>query len=165
MAVFGLERPVSPSGETEVGIGQLTRISHRFLLNGCNWLDNKELWDSAEYRAYFGGCSAETSKRQAREAVLSLRPALIVGPSYSSMGPSGVLRTTRRGPIVSMYFQRQPSTTNLSLSRQNDQRQNFEWTTCLDEPKRTLSLYPKKRIRCKSFAGHPAPLKNKLQSN
>ena len=27
--------------------------------------------------------------------------ALIVGPSYSSMGPSGVLRTTRRGPIVS----------------------------------------------------------------
>ena len=109
--------------------------------------------------------------------------ALIVGPSYSSMGPSGVLRTTRRGPIVSnlapsglflvgalclsvsMYFQRQPSTTNLSLSRQNDQRQNFEWTACLDEPKRTLSLYPKKRIRCKSFAGHPVPLKNKLQSN
>ena len=27
--------------------------------------------------------------------------ALIVGPSYSSMGPSGVIRTTRRGPIVS----------------------------------------------------------------
>ena len=78
--------------------------------------------------------------------------ARIVGPSYSSTGPSGVLRTTRRGPIVSnlapsglflvgalclsvrMYFQRQPSTTNLSLSRQNDQRQNFEWTACLDEP-------------------------------
>ena len=53
----------------------LTRISHRFLLNGCNWLDNKELSDSAKKSAFLWWCSAETSKRQACEAVLSLRSA------------------------------------------------------------------------------------------
>ena len=129
------------------------------------------------------GAASDIPNRYRSEHAPVADLVLIVGPSYSSMGPSGVLRTTRRGPIVSnlapsglflvgalclsvsMYFQRQPSTTNLSFSRQNDQRQNFEWTACLDEPKRTLSLYPKKRIRCKNFAGHPAPLKNKQQSN
>ena len=83
----------------------------------------------------------------------------------SNLAPSGLFLVGALCLSVSMYFQRQPSTTNLSFSRQNDQRQNFEWTACLDEPKRTLSLYPKKRIRCKNFAGHPAPLKNKQQSN
>ena len=95
MAVFGLERPVSPSGETEVGIGQLTRISHRVLLNGCNWLDNKELCDSSEYRAYCGGCSAETSKRQAREAVLSLR-SVVRHPGYTPFGASALPTAWRR---------------------------------------------------------------------
>ena len=28
---------------------KLARISHRFLLNSYNWLDNKELWGSAKY--------------------------------------------------------------------------------------------------------------------
>ena len=71
----------------------------------------------------------------------------------SNLAPSGLFLVGALCLSVRMYFQRQPSTTNLSLSRQNDQRQNFEWTACLDEPKRTLSLYPKKRIHCKSFAG------------
>ena len=48
----------------------LTRISHRFLQNGCNLLGNKELWDSAKYSLFLRCCSAETSKRQARDGFL-----------------------------------------------------------------------------------------------
>ena len=46
---------------------ELARISHRFLLNGCNCLDNKELWDSEKYSVFHRWCSAETSKRQSWE--------------------------------------------------------------------------------------------------
>ena len=67
------------------------RISHRFLLNGCNWLDNKELWDSAKNSAFHRWCSAETSKRQAREAVLSLRPAWSRMPIRSRRGSRSAL--------------------------------------------------------------------------
>ena len=49
--------------------------STRLLPNRCNWLGNKELWNSAKYSLFLRCCSAETSKRQAREAVLSLRSA------------------------------------------------------------------------------------------
>ena len=41
--------------------------STRFLLNGYHWLDNKELWGLAKYGLSLRWCSAETSKRQARE--------------------------------------------------------------------------------------------------
>ena len=44
--------------------------STRFLLNGYNWLDNKELWGLANCGLFLRWCSAETSKRQAREAFL-----------------------------------------------------------------------------------------------
>ena len=33
---------------------RLARISHRFLLNGCNLLGNKELWDSEKTVCLFG---------------------------------------------------------------------------------------------------------------
>ena len=49
--------------------------STRFLLNGCNCLGKKELWNSAKNSLFLRWCSAETSKRQAREAALSLRSA------------------------------------------------------------------------------------------
>ena len=49
--------------------------STRFLLNGYTCLNERGLCNLARNRPSFGGCSAETSKRQAREAVLSLRPA------------------------------------------------------------------------------------------
>ena len=115
--------------------------------------------------------------------------ALIVGPSYSSMGPSGVLRTTRRGPIVSnlapsglirlgalclsmsTYVFCKGIDRPLRKTSRSPRRKRFKGrtseirTACLSMmPKRTLSLYPKKRIRCKNFAGSClAPLKNKQQ--
>ena len=70
---------------------QLARISHRFLLNKCNCLDNKELWDLARNSAFLRWCSAETSKRQAREAVLSLRPAWSRARARSRRGSRSAL--------------------------------------------------------------------------
>ena len=70
---------------------RLTRISHRFLLNGCNLLGNKELWDSAKNSLFLRCCSAETSKRQAREAALSLRSAWSRAPARSRRGSRSVL--------------------------------------------------------------------------
>ena len=67
------------------------RISHRFLLNGGNWLNHKELWDLAKYSAFLRWCSAETSKRQAREAVLSQRSAWSRMPIRSRRGSYSAL--------------------------------------------------------------------------
>ena len=46
----------------------LTRISHRFLLNGCNLLVNKELWDSKKTVCLFGSVQQkpQTDKRARR---------------------------------------------------------------------------------------------------
>ena len=63
--------------------GMLARISHRFLLNGCTLLGNKELWDSDKNSLSLRCCSAETSNRQAREAALSLRSAWSRAPARS----------------------------------------------------------------------------------
>ena len=41
----------TPLLRTERGVA---RISHRFLLNGCNLLGNKELWDSAKTVCFSG---------------------------------------------------------------------------------------------------------------
>ena len=65
--------------------------STRFLLNGYNCLDNKELWGSAKYSLFLRCCSAETSKRQAREAVLSLRSAWSRARARSRRGSRSVL--------------------------------------------------------------------------
>ena len=72
-------------------VAELARISHRFLLNGYHWLDNKELWGSAKYGLSLRWCSAETSKRQAREAVLSLRPAWSRARARSRRGSRSAL--------------------------------------------------------------------------
>ena len=69
----------------------LARISHRFLLNGYNWLDNNELWGSAKYGLSLRWCSVETSKRQAREAVLSLRSAWSRARARSRRGSRSAL--------------------------------------------------------------------------
>ena len=69
----------------------LARKSHRFLLNGYNLLDNKELWDSARNSLFLRWCSAETSKREAREAALSLRSAWSRAPARSRRGSRSVL--------------------------------------------------------------------------
>ena len=76
---------------TSVYSPNLARISHRFLLNGCNLLGNKELWDSAKNSLFLRWCSAETSKRQAREAALSLRSAWSRAPARSRRGSRSVL--------------------------------------------------------------------------
>ena len=73
---------------------RLARISHRFLLNSYNWLDNNELWGSAKYGLFLGRCSAETSKRQAREAVLSLRSA------WSPAVVSGLMNCTSQAVAI-----------------------------------------------------------------
>ena len=65
--------------------------STRFLLNGWNLLGNKELWDSAKNSLFLRCCSAETSKRQAREAALSLRSAWSRAPARSRRGSRSVL--------------------------------------------------------------------------
>ena len=65
--------------------------STRFLLNGYNWLDNKELWSSAKYGLFLRWCSAETSKRQAREAVLWLRSAWSRAQARSRRGSRSAL--------------------------------------------------------------------------
>ena len=65
--------------------------STRFLLNGCNWLDNKKLWDLVKYSAFHRWCSAETSKRQARKAVLSLRSAWSRARARSRRGSRSAL--------------------------------------------------------------------------
>ena len=70
---------------------EVARISHRFLLNGYHWLDNKELWGSAKYGLSLLWCSAETSKRQAREAVLSLRSAWSRARARSRRGSRSAL--------------------------------------------------------------------------
>ena len=54
--------------------------STRFLLNGYHWLDNKEWWGLAKYGLFLRCCSAETSKRRAREASLL---------SFSFLGEKG----------------------------------------------------------------------------
>ena len=69
----------------------IARISHRFLLNGYNWLDDKELWGLAKYGLFLRRCSAETSKRQAREAVLSLRSAWSRARARSRRGSRSAL--------------------------------------------------------------------------
>ena len=46
------EKPKKHLDRIAAMLSRLARISHRFLLNGCNWLDNKELWDSARNSAF-----------------------------------------------------------------------------------------------------------------
>ena len=69
----------------------LTRISHRFLLNGYKCMYERGLCNLARNRSSFGGCSAETSKRQAREAVLSLRSAWSRARARSRRGSRSAL--------------------------------------------------------------------------
>ena len=90
-------------GSTLFGCGcsALTRISHRFLLNECNCLDNKELWDSAKNSLFLLWCSAETSKRQAREAVLSL-PSAWSRAVVSSLNDS-LKKPTPRSKLRGIY--------------------------------------------------------------
>ena len=66
----------------------LAGISHLFLLNGSNQLNNRRIWVSANDRLSFRWCSAETSKGQARDAFLGekgqvLRKALRYPPCIS----------------------------------------------------------------------------------
>ena len=74
-----------------MGATDLARISHRFLLNGYKSLDDSKLCVSVENGASCEGCSAETSKRQAREAVLSLRPAWSRARARSRRGSRSAL--------------------------------------------------------------------------
>ena len=103
--------------------------------------------------------------------------SLIVAPSYSSVGPSGAVGVTRRGPIVSnlaeaglamrqgvcfsrgVNFQRRPSTTNLGGSRETTSdrisSRRLAWMT--DNEPSVCILIAGSTIR--TSPGHPAPLK------
>ena len=65
--------------------------STRFLLNGYQCMYERGLCNMARNRPSFGGCSAETSKRQAREAVLSLRSAWSRARARSRRGSRSAL--------------------------------------------------------------------------
>ena len=78
-------------------IGPLACMPHRFPLNGYFRLDDSGLWPSAKDKASLEDCSAETSKRQAREAVLSLRSARSRARARSRHGSRSALpRITSR---------------------------------------------------------------------